>query len=170
VEGSNFIQVNNFSGDRTVLPDLVSLTQSKLAELAPDSSLVPAGDVWAGLPAERRVAGSELLVRGPYALQPITTLGPDDILQLGGEIFALVADYTDSLGQVYTRIVVPYPTRESAQAAYTHLLENLDPYIKVIDRQEHRFQFQDWQQKYGSAALRDCRLEIVVNSAEPASP
>ena len=43
--------------------------------------------------------GSGLLLRGPYSLQAVYTLGDDDVLLLAGRIFAAAAAYRDESGR-----------------------------------------------------------------------
>lgn len=100
VQGPVFLQINNFSGDESLLPAMVSLARQGLADIPPTASL----STWDYLPDENRLDGSELLIRGPFALQPIFTLGEDDILQLHGEIFGVVADYYDDMGHDNARL------------------------------------------------------------------
>ena len=46
-------------------------------------------------PPQGMVAGSERLVRGPFGLQSIFTLGDGDVLQLGGRIVGVAEDVRD---------------------------------------------------------------------------
>jgi hypothetical protein len=119
------------------------------------------------LPQENLVAGSELLIRGPFALEPIYTLGAGDILQLGGRVFGLVGDYQTPSGETFTRIVVPYPDPTVALAAYNHLVTHLDPYLTVVAGYEGGFVFQDYRQEFGLVTLVDEVLTVQIHLASP---
>jgi len=126
---------------------------------------IPAGDsvtLLDNLPPEHLRPGSERLIRGPYALQPIFTFGEGDILQLGGEIFGVVGNYEDTSGNIFTRIIIPYPTEKSATAAYQNLVDNLDSYLTVLEKSDNGFVFQDYQKKFGRAVLVGQKLTLDV--------
>jgi hypothetical protein len=105
--------------------------------------------ILAVLPKDNLIEGSELIIRGPVALQPLYTFGAADILQLKGKIFGAIGDYRNPEGHVYTQIVIPYPTEESAHDAYSHLLNNLDPYLKIIKKAPSSFIFKDYKDQFG---------------------
>jgi hypothetical protein len=159
LKGSNFIHINNFQGDESLLPAMTALAHKTL-EALPEGNPVKLFDY---LPREKLIEGSERLVRGPYALQPIFTFGEGDILQLGGKIFGVVADYRDEKGQVYSRIVIPYPDRELAFSVFQGLIKNLDPYLKILERFEKGFIFSDYREKYGVVEVNKNLLDIRIN-------
>ncbi len=167
LKGRYFIHVNNFDSDESLVPVMV-----KLARLALDS--IPEEDhsnLFDALPKTALVSSSERLIRGPYALQPVFTFGDGDILQLKGKIFGLVADYKDARGDLFTRIIIPYPDDIAASAALRHLLANRDPYIKVLEQWERGFIFEDFQKKYGRVEIEGERLDCLVNLSEkPGKP
>ncbi len=164
VKNRYFILVNSFKSDPAFLPVMKALAEKTL-------SFIPKGEpvtLLSQLPKDRLLAGSQRLIRGQFALQPIFTLGDGDILQLGGEIFALVADYAGGDDSIYTRIIVPYPDRKTAQAAYGYLVDNLDSYLTVLSKRGSGFAFEDYRKKYGLVSLNDTVLDIKVNlSARP---
>lgn len=162
VRDNCMLLVNNFDGDSTLLPVMTVLAQHTVASL-PEATPVTLFDY---LPQDSLVAGSERLIRGPYGLQPIFTLGQGDILQLGGKIFAVIGEYASGDHQTYTQIIVPYPAKKIAAAAYANLLANLDPYLKIIDQSDRTFVFQDFQQKFGTASLKDSTITINVRLAQ----
>ncbi|KPJ61088.1 MAG: hypothetical protein AMJ46_03760 [Latescibacteria bacterium DG_63] len=172
LKGNYFVQVNSFEGSDSLIPVMVALTQRALQG-------IPEGDsvkLFSHLPGEGLVDGSELIVRGPYALQPIFTFGKGDVLQLKGQVFGVVGDYAlensraeESAGQaadVYTRIVIPYPDGKTALSAYENLVENLDPHLNVLDESENGFTFRDYRYKFGAVELRGATLELKVNLPE----
>lgn len=164
LKGRYFIHVNNFKGDAALLPVMVTLAREMLRTL-PEENPIHLLDY---LPRENLVKGSERLIRGPYGLQPIFTFGEGDILQLGGKVFGLVANYRDDKNEVFTRILIPYPDKASASSAFQNLCANLDPYLKVLKQWENGFSFLDYQKKFGCVELKEQTLEIQVNlSVEP---
>ena len=159
VKNRYFIMINSFMSDSALLPVMTALADMTLA-------LIPAGEpvtLFSQLPPDRLIAGSQRLIRGPYAMQPIFTLGEGDILQLGGKVFGMVADYAGGDDSVYTRIIVPYPDRKTAQTAYGHLVDNLDSYLTVLSKRGSGFAFEDYRKKYGLVSLSENVLDIKVN-------
>jgi hypothetical protein len=118
------------------------------------------------LPTENRVPGTVMLLRGPYSLQTVYTLGDGDILRLGGKIFAAAAAYREAAGAGYTMIVAPYPDTALARGAFDHLRGHLDRYIQVTGEGGDFFNFKDFQNDFGRAEVRGNRLVILVKMAQ----
>jgi len=156
VKGRYFVQIDNFDEKPAPRAAAVALANAVLALLQDEK---PAA-VLDRLPAEKRVPGSERLVRGPYALQPYYTFGEGDILRLGGKIFAALAEYTAADGSRFTRLLVPYPDAAAAAAALENLAANLDPYLKRLETKPGRLAFVDFEKKYGTTELRENVLDI----------
>jgi hypothetical protein len=130
---------------------------------------IPPGDAVEGLgilPAKDMVPGSALLLRGPYSLQAVYTLGDGDILLLEGKRFAASAGYRDPSGAGHTLIVAPYEDETMAAGAFANLRRNLDPYHRVLEAGERHFVFKDFQGLFGRAELSGCRIEIRIKLAE----
>lgn len=143
VKGSYFIQVNSFAGDEKLIPIMRELSRQTL-RFIPSERPVRLFDL---LPKEHLITGSELIIRGPYALQAIFTFGEGDVLKLGGKIFGVIGDYKDpNLGR-YKLILIRYPSEADAQSAFDHLVGNLDPYLKVLEKSKNAFSFQDFESK-----------------------
>ena len=157
-----FIFINNFGGREELLPVMTALAQ-RVAAGIPDGEPVRELD---DLPAAGRVPGSALLLRGPYSLQAVYTLGEGDVLQLNGRIFAAAAVYRDGAGQEHTRIAAAYPDDAAAARAFVHLRRNLDPYHQVLEAGDDFFVFQDFQNLFGRAELRGQRIMIKVKLAQ----
>jgi hypothetical protein len=162
VKGSYFILVNSFAGDEKLIPIMTTLTQQTL-KFVPQEKPVKILDT---LPAENLVSGSELLIRGPYGLQPIYTFGEGDILQLKGEIYAVIGDYKDDQSGSYKRIVINYKNSGDALFAYQNLLTNLDPYLEVLEQWETGFIFKDYQDKFGLMNLKENLINIKIKLNE----
>jgi hypothetical protein len=159
LKANYFILVNNFSGNEAILPAMITLSQKILVT-------IPAGKpvkLLERLPSAGLIQGSELLIRGPYALQPIYTFGEGDIFKLEGKIFGVVGDYIDSTGNSSTRIIIDYLQAERARNAYTHLLTNLDSYLKIVEQQPDGFTFKDYQQKGGLVTIRGATIDIQLH-------
>ncbi|MFH1941751.1 MAG: DUF6599 family protein [bacterium] len=159
VRGKCFIQINSFDGDSSRIPVMMALAQSTVASIKegePDHLL----DV---LPEKDFVKGSEMLVRGPVGLQQVFTFGEGDILQLKGRVFAILGEYEQKNGNVYTRIIVPYPDDGWALSAYEYLVAHLDSYLTVIEKRENGFTFRDYQNKVGIVEMKESRLDIQIH-------
>jgi hypothetical protein len=118
------------------------------------------------LPAQNQVPGTALLLRGPYSLQAVYTLGLGDILLLGGKIFAAAAVYREASGQSYTMIVAPYADDALARAAFANLRRNFDSYLQVLGAGTDFFVFKDFQNYFGRAGIREKRIVILVKLAQ----
>lgn len=162
LKGSCFLQVNNFGGEEGFLPAMVKLTQGILATIPKGHNVTLLNH----LPTENFVEGSGLIIRGPYALQPIFTFGSGDVLQLGGKVFGVVGDYVGTDGDVYTRILILYSEPKIASMAFANLADNLDPYLTILDRRQKAFTFEDYREKFGIVELRDRTIEIKINLSE----
>jgi len=160
VKGDFYVQVNNFKGEAALAPDMVRLMNAALAGLL-QGAPVPADP----LPLESRVQGSFRILRGPLALQSFCTLGEGDILRFGGRLTGYAADYKTGSGS-HTLIVVPYPDEKSATEAFQGLVENLDPALKTLSRSERQLVYQDFQDRFGEAALSKNEIRIRIGLAE----
>lgn len=159
LKGRYFLLVNNLSGQETILPVMIRLMDGVMKSI-PDERLA---DHLAILPDKDRIEGSERLIRGMYSLQSLYTLGEEDILLLDGKIFGAAADYTDPTGTNYTRIMIRYPDAAYAGRAFTHLRDNLDPYLEIQQQKASFFSFKDYQQKFGTVTLKNDTLTIQVH-------
>ena len=81
LKNNYFIFINNFSGREDLLPVMTTLAKQVGAAI-PAGAPVRELDI---LPAANQVPGTALLLRGPYSLQSVYTLGAGDILLLGGQ-------------------------------------------------------------------------------------
>ncbi len=164
-KGPYYVVVNNPAGAESLIPDMAALGRS-VAEAIPQEAPV-AG--FAALPRQGLVEGTESVIRGPYGLQPVITLGDGDILSLGGERTAVSADYVDG-GVTTTLIQCDYEDAADARAAFVHLADNLDPYLDLVDRSDDRLVFRDYAGRWGVASLTGARMAIRVNLPEPPDP
>ena len=159
LKGRYFIQVDNLGDVPASKAEAVALANAFLAGVAEESALTPLD----ALPAEGKVPGSERLVRGPYGLQAYFTFGEGDILQLGGKIFGVVANYKESPNAVFLRFIIPYAEETRAGSVYENLLVNLDPYLKVLETREGAFVFEDHRGKFGIVERKGSNLDIRVD-------
>ena len=124
-----FILINNFSGREDLLPVMTTLAKQISAPFPP---ALPVREL-AILPAENQVPGTALLLRGPYSLQAVYTLGAGDILLLGGKIFAAAAVYREPTGaELHDDRCPVRRMRRLARAAFANLRRNLDRYLQVL--------------------------------------
>jgi hypothetical protein len=157
-----FIFINNFNGREDLLPAMTALA-AQLDRSIPAGAPVRELDI---LPAADQVPGTALLLRGPYSLQAVYTLGDGDILQLGGKVFAAAAVYREASGPSYTMIVAPYADAAFARGAFENLRGHLDRYIQVVGAGADFFNFKDFQNDFGRAEIRENRLVILVKMAQ----
>lgn len=159
LKGRYFIQVDNLGDAPASRAEAAALANAFLAGVAEEAARTPL-DL---LPAEGRVAGSDRLVRGPFGLQPYFTFGEGDILQLGGKIFAVLANYRERPDAVSLRFIIPYAGEAQAGSVYDNLLANLDPYLKILESREGAFVFKDFRGKFGIVERKGSNLDIRVN-------
>jgi len=158
LKGLYLILVNNYGGDAALEPMMRELA-NRVLERIPD---VRPADLLSVLPQENRIKGSELLIRGPYALQSIYTFGNGDVFLLKGKVFGVAGDYQDPGGGTWTEIIVPYPSGNDAQAAFSNLKAGLDPDLKVTEEKGAAFAFLDRAGKSGEVLLEDARLRVTL--------
>lgn len=142
--------------------DLVGLAGALACRMPEDGAIPQLGL----LPSEGQVEGSLRLIRGPFGLHAIYSLGEGDILLLGGRVTAVAADYRDPGGSHTSRILVAYPTDQAAHEAFRHLSDHLDPYLKVWHRTAGCLAFEDFEKKFGAIRLQGKRLDIRVHLLE----
>jgi hypothetical protein len=159
IKGRYFIQVDNLGDVPASKAEAAALANAFLAGVAEEAAATPLD----ALPAEGKVPGSERLIRGPYGLQPYFTFGEGDILQLGGRIFGVVANYGESPDAVSLRFIIPYAEEAQAGSVYENLLANLDPYLKVLETREGAFVFEDHRGKFGIVERKGSNLDIRAN-------
>ena len=157
--------VNNPAGTSALCPVLAEFVRFIAGRLPPDGQLTP----FDLLPKQGLIEGSQRLIRGPVALEAITTLGRGDILLLGGRITAFAGDYRDGDGK-HTLIVATYPDREAATAAFRNLTAKLDPVIKPLAVGGARLVFRDYDGTFGAASLAGSRLEIMLHLTKQPPP
>jgi len=164
VRGSFFIFINNFDGNAAHLPLMRDLANS-LARQIPDKL-----SAWpCSLPEQGLVKNSIRLARGPVALQSVYTLGKGNILQLNAKVWAMVADYRVK-DKRETVIKVSYPDEQKGRDAFDSLKENLDPYLKVMRKNETDIVFQDYAGEYGIVHLSGQMLSIRVHQKNRGDP
>lgn len=155
-----YVTVNNLSGAEQAAPDLVRFGKLVAAKLPADRVPSELGR----LPAQGLVTGSQRLVRGPFGLQALYTLGDGDILRLGGRIVAVAANYKDGQATT-TRILVSYPDLAAAKKAFANVQQNLDKYLKPVATTAAKLVFKDYENKFGSVALAGREVDIRLHLA-----
>ena len=165
VKNNFFIQVNSFSGNEKFLPVMRGLVKKTLAAI-PEAEPVQLFEL---LPEKNLIEGSERLLRGQYALQPVYTFGSGDIFQLKGEIYAVAAGYLIDSTESYSVMIIPYPDKNTASSVFEHVLNNFDPYLEITDRLKNRFIFKDYNNRFGEIVLEDNILNIKFDLPEKPS-
>ncbi len=159
LKGCYFTQINNASGNRTNMSVMADLA-AQLFETIPEETAAP----FTLLP-EGFIKGSEMLIRGPYAMEPVFTFGKGDVLLLRGNVFCRAGDYRDEGGNVYTVMIIPYPSENASGEAFQHLVQNLDSYLVALYQDENRLVFMDHQNRYGEVLKTGHTLAIKIKLA-----
>jgi len=162
VKGNHFMQVNNYSGEKEVLPAMVLFTRKLLRDLPKGNPI----KLLNHLPQKNLLPHSEMIILGPFALQSIFTFGRGNILQIKGKVFGVAGDYKEKKQSRYTGIVLLYPDKKAASAAFQNLIANLDPYLKTIEKREKGFIFKDFRNQFGFVEIGGREIEIKVNLSE----
>ena len=167
VRGALFVQINNFYGQDSLVPVMVAMANAVAEGTVED----PPVETFKLLADSGLIPGSARLIRGQYALQPVYTLGPGDILSLDGKIFGVVGKYLAPDSSQYTRIVVQYNSERKAASVFNNLMRNLDSYLKPIEKREDGLTFKDYQNKYGMVTLNGkilmCNLKLTAQPQLP---
>jgi len=159
VKNSYFLIVNNYECDNDVLPAMIQLMNQTLATISQGEPI----SLFNKLPEENRIADSEFIFRGPFALQPIFTFGKDDIFQLNGKLFGVAADYKSEQQNRYTKMIILYPNQDTAANVLNYIKSNLDPYLEMQDQWNSGLVFKDFQNKYGLILLTGSTIEINIH-------
>jgi hypothetical protein len=155
VNGNIYLQVNNFSGKKQNLPVITKMVNFVMNQC--ENIPAAATDL---LPVQGRVAGSERIIRGRYALQPIYTFGEGDILSLSRSRSAVYAKYESDSQPTYSLLRIEYPGESSARHAFEHIGQNLDPYITILNETMRRLIFKDYKNEYGQIVCDGQIIEI----------
>ena len=165
VKGAVYATVTNADGSAEGAKALAPFGRYVAARLPAGD----AGDPFAALPAAGRIAGSERVIRGPFTLQAVYTLGEGDILELearGGRpgVTAAAADYEGEKGEVFTRIAAVYPDSGRAGAVFEKMPSRLDTRISVLSRNDTRLVFRDFAGRFGTVVLEERKPRIKRKS------
>jgi hypothetical protein len=154
-----YVTINNLSGADRMASGLLTFGGMVAAKLPADR--LPAE--LKTLPAQGLVAGSERVVRGPYGLQSLYTLGDGDILQLGGKIVGVAGTYKNATGPATTLILVNYPNAATAKKAFVNVQQNLDKYLEPVTTIATKLVFKDYESKFGVMSLAARQLELKLH-------
>lgn len=160
--GPDYVVITNASGSDEAAAAMASFARY-IADRLPEEKAL---HLFAVLPTEGRVPESERVIRGPFTLQAITTLGEGDVLELGGGVTAVAADYETGDGTTITRIVAVYPRPADAQSALRHLERNLDSYLTVVTSGARRLVWRDNAGRFGVASIDGSRLDLTLDLAK----
>ena len=116
----------------------------------------------------RLVPGSIRVIRGPYALERIVTLGEGDVLQLKGRVTTVAGDFRTTRGAACTILIADYPSPDAASAAFSNLRNHLDPEWKIVSREETLFVFRDHDGRFSRASRTGATLTIQLGVTPPA--
>jgi hypothetical protein len=156
-----YVTVNNLSGADTMQAELVRFGVRVAAKLPTDRLPVELR----ALPARGLVAGSERLLRGPFGLQTLYTLGDGDILQQANRVVGVSGSYKDASGD-YTLLIVAYPDAASATRAMANVQHNLDKYLKPVATAPTRLLFKDYENRFGVLTVSGRQIEVRLHLAK----
>jgi hypothetical protein len=153
-----YVTVNNLSGADRMGPDLLTFGGVVAAKLPVDR--LPAE--LKRLPAQGLVAGSERLVRGPYGLQALYTLGDGDILRLGGRTVGVAGNYKNAAGTT-ALILITYADASAAKLAFGNVQQNLDKYLEPVTITATKLVFKDYDNRFGVVTLAARQIELTLH-------
>jgi len=164
VRGDLYLAVTGERADGALRGALLGLAGAAAAGVAHAGA-----DPLAALPRDALVAGSERVIRGPYALQAIVTLGDGDVLRLAENgVTAVAGEYRDASGERHSRVLADYPDAAAAERAFSAATAGLDPYLSVVARAAARLVFRDHAGRFGAITRDGRRVEVLANL--PAAP
>ncbi len=156
-----YVIVNNSEGNEKLRPAMLEFGRYIAARL-PAEIPVKLDEL---LPPKGLNRSSIRLIRGPYALQSIFTLGNGDVLQLGRNLTAVAGNYQDAAGK-YSLVLVDYPNEQAAQKALINVQSHLDSYLKVEEKADRRLVFKDYSNEYGVVSITGKRLTVQLHLAK----
>jgi hypothetical protein len=167
-QGRYLLLVNRLKGEG----DLTAVLNRFAARVAGNLPAETPRPLLRALPEKGLVPDSARLIRGPYALGSVYTLGEGDILSLqDNKVVAVSGRYREAGGAETALLVAEYPSDAAAGAAYRRLADNLDPYLEVEQRGPAGFIFKDYAGKYGAVAWQGRRLTLrLLLPSKPAKP
>lgn len=167
-QGRYLLLVNRLKGEG----DLSAVLNRFAAQVAGNLPAETPRPLLRTLPENGLVPDSTRLIRGPYALGSVYTLGEGDILSLQeNKVTAVSARYREAGGAETALLLADYPTDAAAGAAFRRLSDNLDPYLKVEQRGPAGFIFKDYAGKYGTVAWQGRRLTLrLLLPSKPIKP
>ncbi len=172
--GSVYVTINSPSGEAEPAKALIPFGQRVAERIpwgdAPNQRTDGARDLFASLPEEGRITGTERVIRGAFTLQGVYTLGTGDILLLDGRVTALAADYAGDGKNAhrFTRILADYPDKSAAAAAFANVKNDLDPGFELISSDDSIVVFKDYSGRFGKIELCGSRLDMKL--ALPTDP
>jgi hypothetical protein len=155
-----YVIINNTGGEARLRPGMLEFGRFVASRLPAERPL----RLDEKLPQAGLDQASVRLIRGPYALQSVFTLGDGDILQLRGTVTAVAGNFRDRDG-AHTLIVVDYAGEPQALKAFLNVQKNLDRYLTVEGKTDRRLVFKDYENKYGEASISGRRLTVRVHLA-----
>jgi hypothetical protein len=165
VKGNHYLVITNNSGAPELATSMVTLAAQVADRLVAASLPVE----FPGLTEVGLRPGSRRIVRGPYGLEALATLGEGDILLLGGKITAVAGSYEIPGGPSYTLIRADYRAPEIALQAFANLRAHLDRYLEVTAEQPTCLAWREASGGHGRALAVDGALIIHVGASVPLS-
>ncbi len=160
-----YVVINNSEGNQALRSTMLEFGRYVASRL-PGETPVKLDQL---LPPKGLDKTSIRLIRGPYALQSIFTLGSGDILQLGRKLTAVAGSYQDAEGK-YSLVLAEYPDELAARKAFSNVQANLDNYLRVQEKSDRRLIFKDYNEEYGVITVTGKRLTVKVHLKKKPAP
>ncbi|MFZ1934942.1 MAG: DUF6599 family protein [Thermoguttaceae bacterium] len=157
-----YVIVDNTTGDKARRTTMLDFARHIAARLPAEQPL----KIDLLLPKDGLIKSSLRLLRGPYGLQSIFTLGEGDVMQLGRKITAVSGRYRAANGE-YSLILADYPTAAAAKKAFDHLRKHLDSHLTVQENSDRRLVFKDYEDKFGLVSVSGKRISIMLYLSSP---
>ena len=74
-----------------------------------------------------------------------------------------MADYNIGADRAFTQLIVPYPDDMYSNDVFNNLKENLDPYLEIIQQDQTKLVFKDYQNKYGVIEIKKNIIQINIH-------
>lgn len=162
VQDRYYFQINNLEASERGQSAMLALGRELATQLPRTKDWV----VPPGIDSSKLEKDSLRLIRGPFALEPIYTLGEGDVLQLKGKNTALAGHYRDQ-GSPIIWIVASYADETEASTSFKYLRNHLDSSMAIQMEKASEFYFKDFENKFGRCELKKNQIEIESGFLKP---
>jgi hypothetical protein len=162
VQDRYYFQINNLEASQRGQSAMLALGRELTNQLPKTKDWVAPP----GIDSARLEKDSLRIIRGPFALEPIYTLGEGDVLQLKRKNTALAGRYRDQ-GTLIIWIVATYTEEAEASTSFKYLRAHLDSSMAIQMENNSGFWFRDFENKLGRCELKKNQIEIESGFLKP---